>query len=179
MRFTKLALEGLYLIELEKNEDERGFFARVWDTKIFEQKVLNSKIVQTNISYTKKKGTIRGIHYQNSPYAEAKYIRCTKGRVFQVAIDLRAKSETYGQWTSVELGGDHFKMVYVAEGFAFGIQSLEDDTELFYHVSQFYSPEHEDGIRWDDATFKIRWPIKPTVISKKDQSWKDFALRSA
>ncbi len=170
MIFTGIKLKGSFIIEPEKIIDERGFFARAWDKKIFEQLGLNPKIIQCNISFNKVKGTIRGMHYQAAPYEEAKLVRCTKGKAFEVMLDLRSYSNTYKQWLGVELSDENHKMLYVPEGFALGFQILEDNTELFYQMSQVYMPEFGRGIRWDDPTIKISWPLKPTVISKKDSS---------
>ena len=171
MIFTEVNLKGVYLIEIEKIEDERGFFARSWDQKKFEEYGLNSKLVQCNISFNKKKGTIRGMHYQELPYQEPKLVRCTKGRIFDVAIDLRKDSKTYKKWFSVELTEDNYKMFYIPEGFAHGFQTLEDNCEVFYQVSQHYIPAAEKGIRWDDPAFNIKWPLKPMNLSKKDLAW--------
>ena len=174
MIFKPLKLKGLYLIEIEKKEDKRGFFARAWDTKIFEKMTLNPKVVQTNISFNKKEGTLRGMHFQKPPFAETKYVRCTRGRVFQVAIDIKKNSDTFKEWISVELSADNYKMLYVPEGFALGFQTLEDNTELCYQVSQFYTPKYESGIRWDDPQFGIKWPLRITVISEKDKLFENF-----
>ena len=174
MIFTETKLKGAFIIEPEKNEDERGFFARSYDSKIFEEHGLNPKVLQCNISFNKKKGTLRGMHYQISPYQEAKFLRVTKGKIYDVIIDLRPHSGTFKQWIGIELSDKNYKMIYIPEGFAAGFQSLEDNTELFYQVSQVYMPEYERGIRWDDPTFKISWPLKPTVISKKDLSRPPF-----
>jgi len=174
MKFSKTNLKGVVIIDLEKKEDERGFFARIWDVNKFKDYGLNNLIVQCNISFTKKRGSIRGMHYQLAPYEEAKLIRCTKGRIFDVAIDLRKDSETYKKWFSVELTEDNYKMFYIPEGFAHGFQTLEDNCEVFYQVSQHYIPAAEKGIRWDDPFFKIKWPLEPTIISEKDISWKLF-----
>lgn len=174
MIFTETKLKGSFIIELEKVEDERGFFARSWDKKIFEEHGLNSNLFQCNISFNKKKGTLRGLHYQISPYEEAKLVRCTKGKVFEVMIDLRPKSETFMNWHGLELTSENYKMLYVPEGFALGLQTLEDNTELFYQMSQIYMPDYSRGIRWDDAMFQIKWPLKPTIISKKDISYMPF-----
>ena len=162
------------MIELEKWEDERGFFARAWDKKIFGGNDLSQQIVQSNISYNKKKGTLRGMHYQLHPHAEVKYVRCTRGKAYQVALDLRKESKTFKHWIAIELTNENYKMLYVPEGFALGFQALEDNTELFYQVSQYYAPEFERGVRWNDPSFKISWPMEPTVISKKDASWEDY-----
>ena len=174
MKFTETKLKGAYIVELEKRVDERGFFARSFDREEFKKHGLNPNVVQCNISYNKKKGTTRGMHFQLPPYQEVKYLRCTRGRVYDVIIDLRSKSETYKQWIGVELSAENYKMLYAPEGFAAGVQILEDDTELIYQVSQFYNPEYERGIRWDDQTFKITWPLKPTVMTAKDQDHPPF-----
>ena len=171
MIFTETKLKGAYIIEPEKIEDERGFFARTWDQKKFSELGLNSKIVQCNISFNKKKGTLRGLHYQIAPYEEAKLVRCTQGKVFQVMVDLRPDSKTLHQWIGFELSAKNHKMLYVPEGFALGLQTLENNCELFYQMSQIYMPECARGIRWDEPTLRISWPLKPTVISKKDLSY--------
>ena len=170
MKITETKLKGSFIIEPEKLIDERGFFARTWDKKIFEELGLNPKIIQCNVSFNKVKGTIRGMHYQADPYEEVKLVRCTKGKAFEVMVDLRSHSSTYKQWLGVELSDENYKMIYVPEGFALGFQVLEDNTELFYQMSQSYMLEYSRGIRWDDPTIKISWPLKPTVISKKDSS---------
>jgi dTDP-4-dehydrorhamnose 3,5-epimerase len=175
MIFNKTSMDNAFTIDLDRKEDNRGFFARSWDVKNFEENGLNPKIVQCNISYTKKKGTIRGMHFQKSPYEEAKLIRCTKGKIFDVIIDLRKNSKTYKKWESFKLSSTNFKMLYVPEGFAHGFQSLKNDTEILYQVSQFYSPEAESGIRWNDPHFDIRWPIEISEISDKDNSIGDFS----
>jgi len=175
MIFNQTKLKGAFIIEIEKKEDYRGFFARAWDVKIFEENGLNPNLVQCNISLTKKKGSIRGMHYQKIPHEEAKLIRCTKGKIFDVIIDLRPESETYKKWEAFELSSENYKMLYVPEGFAHGFQSLEDNTEIFYQVSQFYSSGAEKGVRWNDPTFNIKWPLEITEISEKDKNIKDFS----
>ena len=170
MKITETKLKGSFIIEPEKLIDERGFFARTWDKKIFEELGLNPKIIQCNISFNKVKGTIRGMHYQVAPYEEAKLVRCTKGKALEVMVDLRSHSSTYKQWLGVELSDENYKMIYVPEGFALGFQVLEDNTELFYQMSQAYMPEFGRGIRWNDPTINISWPLKPTVMSEKDSS---------
>lgn len=172
MIFKELPLKGAFIIEFQNIIDERGFFVRVWDKKIFQEKGLNSNLVQCNISFNKKSGTIRGMHYQEKPYEEAKLIRCTKGKVFQVMIDLRPSSKTCRKWTSVMLNEDDNKMLYTPEGFALGLQTLKDNTELFYQMSQYYMPTYTRGICWNDPVIGVRWPLEPTVISKKDLQWK-------
>ena len=176
MIFTKAELEGAFIIEIEKLEDARGFFARAWCQKEFESHGLNPRFVQANISYSKMRGTLRGMHYQEAPYAEAKLVRCTRGAIYDVIIDLRQGSPSYGRWMGLQLTANNYRMLYVPEGFAHGFQTLEDDTEVFYQVSQFYSPQYERGVRYDDPSFAIKWPLEVRVISEKDKSWPDFAL---
>jgi dTDP-4-dehydrorhamnose 3,5-epimerase len=175
MIFTPTSLPGCTLIELEKRSDERGFFGRTWCTKEMEKHGLKTSFVQVNNSYNLKKGTVRGLHYQVSPAAEVKIVRVIRGRLLDVAIDLRPDSSTRFQHFSVELSADSRKMLYIPEGFAHGFQTLEDDTELLYFVSQFYSPEHERAIRWNDPFFKIAWPVSSNVtLSPKDSVIPDF-----
>jgi len=175
MIFKETRLKGSYIIELEKIPDDRGFFARVWCQKEFQAHDLNQNIVQCNLSFNAAKGTLRGIHYQIAPHAEAKIIRCTRGKVYDVIVDLRQKSSTYLQWLSFELSSENRKMLYVPENFAHGYLTLADNTEVFYQVSQFYSPGSENGIRWDDPLINIKWPkIANLIISEKDEKWPDF-----
>lgn len=174
MIFTETKLKGAYVIELEKLEDERGFFSTLWNDKIFEEKKLNAKLFECNISFNKKKGTLRGIHYQLSPYEGSKLIRCTRGKTFDVILDLRPKSKTFKQWIATELSAENYKMNYVPEGCAHGFQTLENNTELLYLMSQVYVPKYSQVVRWDDKAFGINWPLKPTVISKKDSSCASF-----
>ena len=169
MIFTETKLKGSYIIDLDQIIDNRGFFARSFDEEIFSNLGLSSNFVQCNISFNQKKGTLRGLHFQEKPYGESKLVRCTQGKVFEVLVDLRINSSTYGKWIDVILSSENHKMVYVPEGFALGFQTLEDNTELFYQMSQFYNPSHSKGIIWNDPCLKISWPLKPTVISKKDQ----------
>ena len=175
MKFIETRLKGAFIIEPERLEDERGFFARTFCQKEFEAHGLNSKIVQCNISYNKRKGTLRGMHYQAAPMAEAKLVSCTRGAIYDVIIDLRPESPTYCQWIADELNTENRKMIYIPEGFAHGFQTLEDDTEVFYHMSEFYSPEHARGVRWDDSAFGIEWPLDMKMISEKD---KNYLLKS-
>ena len=169
-----MKLEGCFLIKIEKKEDERGFFARSWDKKEFEKNGINSDFVQCNISFNKKKGTLRGIHFQEYPYEEGKLVRCTKGKIFEVFVDLRKESKTFKQWDSVELSSKENFQLYIPKGFALGLQTLEDNSEIFYQMTQFYESNYSKGIKWDDPEFKINWPLEPTVISTKDQNWKNF-----
>ena len=171
MKFNELGIKGVFLIEIEKIIDERGFFARTWDRKKFLENNLNSDLVQCNISFNSKKGTIRGIHFQKKPYEEAKLVHCTKGKVFEVILDIREDSPTFHNWISVELNEKDYKMLYVPEGFALGFQTLEDNTELFYQMSREYNSEYAAGLRWDDPKFKITWPLNVSKISKRDKSF--------
>ena len=174
MKFTETKLHGAYIIELEKKEDERGFFARSWDKKIFSEIGLNSEIVQCNVSRSKLRGTIRGLHYQIPPYAEVKIVMCTKGRIQDIIIDLRKNSETFMKWFSIELNEDNHKMMYVPEGFAHGFQTLEDNVEIFYQISEYHIPDYYSGIRWNDPAFNIIWPLDVSEVSKKDSSYNLF-----
>lgn len=174
MKFTETKLKGAFVIELEPIKDDRGFFARSWCQKEFAEHGLNSNLVQCNISFNRKRGTLRGMHYQAKPYEEAKLVRCTKGAIYDVIIDIRPESLTFKQWVAVELTSENRKMLYIPEGMAHGFQTLVDDTEVFYQMSEFYHPESARGIRWDDPALKIVWLIKENlIISQKDQSY-DF-----
>jgi dTDP-4-dehydrorhamnose 3,5-epimerase len=174
MIFTKTTVNDAYIVELDKREDHRGFFARTWDKNEFEEHNLNSNLVQCNVSFSKKRGTLRGMHYQKKPFEESKLIRCTKGKIFDVIIDLRTHSSTFKKWFGVELTQENYKMLYVPEGFAHGFQSLEDNSEIIYQVSEFYTPNSELGIHWNDPAFNITWPIEEKTITEKDNSWKLF-----
>jgi len=174
--FNKTELNGAYVVEIDKLNDHRGFFARTWCQKEFDEHNLVSKVRQANVSYNKTKGTLRGMHYQVSPYEETKLVRCTKGAIYDVIIDLRPASSTHTQWIGVELAAGNYKMLYVPENFAHGFITLKDDTEVTYQVSQFYTPGSERGIRWDDPAFGIDWPLAVQVISDKDNSWPDYTL---
>jgi dTDP-4-dehydrorhamnose 3,5-epimerase len=175
MIFEKTNLRDAYLIEVEKRSDERGFFARMWCRKEFEEHGIESQVVQTNISHNIKKGTLRGMHFQINPYQETKLVRCTRGAIHDVIIDLRPDSPTYGEWTGVELSADNYKMLFVPKNFAHGFQTLVDDTEVTYQVTEFYTPGAERGLRHDDPAFAISWPLPVSVISDKDRSWPAFA----
>ena len=174
MIFNETKLKGSYVIHIEKFEDERGFFATSWNNEILNQNNLNSKLTECNISFNKKKGTLRGLHYQLSPYEGTKIVRCIRGKTYDVILDLRPKSQTFKQWIATELSADNYYANYIPEGCAHGFQTLEDNTEVLYLMSQVYMPEYSCVVRWDDKAFGITWPIKPTVISKKDSSCLDF-----
>jgi len=178
MKFSESQLKGAFIIEPEKMEDHRGFFARMWCQNEFKAHGLNPNFVQINLSFNKYRGIIRGLHYQTTPYEEAKLFRCTRGAMYDVIIDLRPESPTYLKWAGFELTADNRKMLYVPENFANGYQALSDNTEVFYLVSQFYSPDSEKGIRYNDPAFNIEWPEKDDlVISEKDKCWPDYVLR--
>lgn len=174
MILNEMKLKGSYIIEIDKLKDVRGFFSRTWDKELFHKIGLRYDILQSNISYNKRKGTIRGIHYQEKPYEEAKLVSCIRGSVYEVFIDLRKNSKTFRQWYSVRLTDKNFKMLYVPKGFALGFQTLENNTILAYQMFQKYMPKYAKGVRWNDPTFNIKWPLKVTVLSKKDQLWKEF-----
>jgi len=174
LKFLKSKLKDACIIEIEKIDDERGFFTRTWDKKICKEKGLDVDFVQNNMSLSKLKGTLRGLHYQLPPYEETKMIHCIRGSVYNVIIDLRTSSKTYMQWEGIELNEENHLIRYIPKGFANGILSLEDNSKIFYQVSQFYTPNCERGIRWDDSSFNIEWPRKIKIISKKDQSWEPF-----
>ena len=174
MKFFETRLKGAFLIDIEPLEDERGFFARTWCRKEFEQHGIDADWVQCIISSNKRKGTLRGMHYQVAPFAEAKLVRCTLGAIYDVIIDLRPGSTTYCHWVSAELSAENCKMIYIPQGFANGFQTLVDNTEVFYQMSAFYAKEYARAIRWNDPQFKIHWPEADRIISKKDQNIEDF-----
>ena len=174
MIFNELELQGSYLIELEKQGDNRGWFARYFCNNEYNDLGLDTNIVQANVSYSKSKGTLRGIHYQLSPKAETKIVRCLSGSFYDVIVDLRKESPTYLKWCGAEISSENCKMMYVPKGFGHSFITLENNTEAFYMVTEFYSPEHERTARWDDPLFIIKWPIGPAEISDKDQSAKPF-----
>jgi dTDP-4-dehydrorhamnose 3,5-epimerase len=171
LKFTETKLKGTYIIEPELLTDERGFFARSWCQKEFTERGLNPNLVQCNISFNLKKGTLRGMHYQTKPYEEAKLVRCTTGAIHDVIIDLRPESSTFKQWVAVELTAENRKMLYIPEGIAHGFQTLVDNTEVFYQMSEFYHPDLARGIRWNDPELSLEWPLKEFIISEKDTSY--------
>ena len=173
MIFRETKLKGAFIIELERLEDERGFFARTWCQLEFEAHGLNPRLVQCNVSFNKEKGTLRGMHYQIAPHAEAKLVRCTMGAIYDVILDLRPDSPTFKEWLGVELTAENRRILYVPEGFAHGFQTLEDNTEVFYQMSEFYHPECARGVRWDDPALAVEWPIENAITSAKDRSHRD------
>ena len=174
MIFKKTKLADACVIELAKHEDDRGFLARTWDKVEFEKQGIFFEPVQGYVSYTAKKGTIRGIHYQVEPAAEAKLMRCTKGRIFEVIIDLKPNSPTYKKWQGFEFGAADCKMLFIPKGFGHAILTLEDNCEFQNFSNQPHTPEFERGIRFNDPALKIKWPIAVKIISQKDKSWEDF-----
>ncbi|OGH16077.1 MAG: dTDP-4-dehydrorhamnose 3,5-epimerase [Candidatus Levybacteria bacterium RIFCSPHIGHO2_02_FULL_40_18] len=171
MKIHKTKIRGVYVIEAEPKVDDRGYFMRIYAKEVLKKNKIEFDIVHINRSFTKQKGTIRGIHYQIKPHAENKIIQCLHGKVFDVAIDLRRNSKTFGKWLGVELSEKNKKMLLVPRGCGHAFQTLEKDTVVEYFVTEYYSPEYEKGIRWDDPFFKIQWPIDKPLLSEKDASW--------
>lgn len=177
MVFSETDLDGVYVIELERFEDERGFFAPAFSQQEFETRGLESRFVENNISYNRGRGTLRGLHYQAAPYGQAKLVRCTRGAIFDVAVDLRPASTTFRHWVSVELTAENRLMLYLPGDVGHGFQTLEDDTEVFYQVSMVYRPDAYRGLRWDDPAFDIKWPrADERIILARDNSYPDFEL---
>lgn len=170
MIFTETKLKGAYQIDVERIEDERGFFGRSFCVNQFDKHGLNTNTVQTNVSYSAKKGTLRGMHMQAQPFGETKLVRCTQGSIYDVIIDMRTDSPTFKQWIGVELTAANYNMLYVPEGFAHGFITLEDETHVSYQVTQFYTAAAEKCYRWDDPAFNIKWPLEPSLISSKDSA---------
>ncbi len=175
MKFNSTDIDGLYYVDIDRLKDERGFFGRAFCLQEFEEIGLDSKVCQANISYNRKAGTLRGMHYQKSPYQESKLIRCIRGSIYDVVIDLRKNSPTYCHSFGIELNDENRTALFVPKDFAHGFVTLTDDTEVIYMVSQSYMPNAEEGIRWDDPFFDIDWPITPSLVSSKDAQWPDFS----
>ncbi len=175
LKFFATKLKGAFSIEPERLEDERGFFARTWCEREFAALGLDPRCVQCSISFNKKKSTLRGLHYQAAPGEEAKLVRCTRGAIYDVIVDLRPGSKTFKQWFSVELTAENHKMIFIPENFAHGFLTLQDDTEVYYQMSAFYAPEYARGIRWNDPAFDIAWPAEVQVISDRDRNYPNFA----
>lgn len=174
MIFAKTKLSGAFLIEPHRLEDDRGFFARTWCRREFEEHGLDPRVVQCNVSFNSKKGTLRGMHYQEKPHEEAKLVRCTAGAIYDVILDLRSDSSTYLEWIAVELTASNRLTLYVPAGFAHGFQTLVADTEVFYQMSEFYVRESARGVRWNDPMFGIEWPWDDRTISERDRTYPDF-----
>ena len=174
MRFRETELPGVFAIRLEPISDERGFFARSWCQQEFADHGLNPKLVQCSISFNARKGTLRGIHYQVAPYAEAKVVRCARGAIYDVVVDLRPRSATFKNWIGVALTAENRDMIYVPEGCGHGFLTLENETEVFYQMSEVYNASAARGARWDDPAFRIVWPEKVEVISERDRTYPNF-----
>jgi len=173
--FKPTELSGAYVIETERFEDVRGYFARTFCENEFKTQGLETRIAQCNVSFNRRKGTLRGMHYQATPFEEAKLVRCTRGAIFDVIIDLRRESATFKKHFAVQLDERNCKMLYIPAGLAHGFQTLEDDTEIFYQMSQVYSAEHARGVRWNDPAFGIQWPHDEWTILERDRNYPDFA----
>jgi dTDP-4-dehydrorhamnose 3,5-epimerase len=171
MRFTETKLAGAFVIEPERFEDERGFFARTWCVREFEAHGLVTRLVQCSVSFNRRRGTVRGMHYQAAPHEEVKLVRCVRGAILDVIVDARPGSPTLHQWVAVELDAESQRALYVPRGFAHGFQTLADDTEVFYQISEFFHPESARGLRWDDPALGIDWPLEVSVISAKDRAY--------
>jgi dTDP-4-dehydrorhamnose 3,5-epimerase len=174
MKVIDTPLQGLKIIEPDKFDDNRGYYLKPFEKKAFREQGIEFEIVQISHSFNQTKGTVRGVHFQVEPFAQAKLVFCGKGQVFDIALDLRKDSATYGEWYGVELTEENKRILYIPKGFAHGFQTLEDNSELIYYISDVYSKEHESGVKWDDPMFGIKWPLKVTVISDKDKLWPAF-----
>jgi|SRR5215211_5003454 len=174
MVFRKVEIEGAYLIEPEARTDERGLFARTWCAEEYRAHGLKMRIAQCSTSFNFNKGTLRGLHYQVAPYQEAKVVRCTRGAVYDVMVDLRPHSASFKQYVGAELSADNRSMLYVPEGCAHGFLTLAENTEVFYQMNEFWAPDYARGVRWNDPAFGIRWPAGPQVIAERDSSYPDF-----
>jgi dTDP-4-dehydrorhamnose 3,5-epimerase len=174
VKFTETPLAGAYVIDIEPRADERGFFARTWCREEVEALGLNAEIAQCSTSYNKERGTLRGMHYQARPYAECKFVRCIRGAIYDVILDLRPSSPTYKEWFGVELTADNRRGLFIPEDLAHGFQTLADDTEVYYQISEFYQPDYSRGVRWNDPAFNIRWPLEERIMSERDLSFPDF-----
>lgn len=175
--FVETKLAGVFIIEPEKFEDERGFLARTWSRREFAERGLNPKLVECNLSFNISKGTLRGMHYQSEPFAQAKLVRCTAGAIYDVAVDLRPDSATFKNWEAVELTAENRRMFYIPEGCAHGFQTLEDSTEVFYQMSEVYAPDYARGVRWNDPAFGVEWPPAKRIIIVRDNSYGDWEAR--
>jgi len=176
--FTAGRLPGSWLLDLEPREDERGFFARTFCREEFGAHGLECGIAQANVSYNRRRGTLRGLHFQREPFAEAKVVQCTAGAIHDVIVDLRPRSPTHGSWEAYELSASNRRMLYVPPGFAHGFQTLADDSVVAYLMMQAHAPEHADGVRWDDPAFAITWPVRDPIVSARDRSYAPYVRPS-
>ena len=176
MIFQETPLPGAFVIEPERFEDERGFFARTWCRREFAERGLSTELAQCNTSFNTRQGTLRGMHFQVAPHAETKLVRCTRGAIYDVIIDLRPDSPAYRRWFAVELTAANLRQLYIPTGFAHGFQTLVDGSEVFYQISEFYHPDSVRGVRWDDPAFGIVWPLPVSVISPRDQAYPPLEL---
>ena len=174
MIFSPTQLDGVCLIEPERLSDARGFFARTWCQRDFEAHGLSAKLAQCSVSFNAQRATLRGLHFQATPYAEAKLVRVTRGAIYDVALDLRAESSTYLQWFATELSADNRRMLYIPEGCAHGFQTLTDEAEVCYQISENYVPDASRGVRWDDPAFGINWPLSDPSMSDRDRHYPDY-----
>ena len=174
MRFHETKLSGVFEITLDPHVDERGFFARTWCQRELEKEGLNTKLVQCNVSFNTRRGTLRGLHYQEAPYVETKIVSCIRGGLQDVVVDLRRDSPTFKSWTSVVLTAAKRNMIYIPEGCGHGFLTLEDESEVFFQMSEFYRPEAARGVRWNDPAFGIVWPAAVDVVSERDRTYPDF-----
>jgi dTDP-4-dehydrorhamnose 3,5-epimerase len=174
MIFHETKLPGVFEIHIESKPDERGFFARTWCQEEFEARGLNGRLVQCSISFNKRKGTLRGMHYQAAPHAETKLVRCSRGAIYDVVLDLRPQSPTFKDWIGVVLAAEERNMIHVPEGCPHGFLTLEDESEVSYQMSEFWNAESARGVRWDDPAFRIGWPERVEVISERDRTYPDF-----
>lgn len=173
MRFVPTEVPGAWLIEEERFADERGYFARTWCTREFAANGLEAAVVQCSVSFNARRGTLRGMHYQAPPRAEVKLVRCTRGAIFDVAVDLRPGSTAFRRWVGVELTAENGRALYIPKGFAHGFLTLADETEVFYQMSEFYGPVEARGLRWDDPFVGVRWPASPQVMASRDRDYPD------
>ena len=174
MRFVETPIAGAFIVEAEPVSDERGFFARVWCVDELRDAGLRNEVVQVSVSLNVRAGTLRGMHWQRAPHAETKVVRCTRGAIFDVIVDVRPSSLSYRRWYGIELSEDYVRMLYIPEGVAHGFLTLTDDTEVLYQMSDSYVPTATRGVRWDDPAFAIEWPAPPLVMSERDRAFPDF-----
>jgi len=174
MTFTETRIPGAWIVDIEAIRDDRGFFAMTWLPGEFQSRGLDPALAQCNLAWNDKRGTLRGMHYQREPHTQAKLVRCTRGAIFDVVVDLRPGSPTYRHWTGVELTQDNRRMLFIPGGLAHGYITLADETEVFYQTSSPWERQAEGGVRWNDSAFGIEWPLAPKVISERDATWADF-----